>query len=242
MTTEAVDAYGGISFAPELLEEAATTLREGGFPLHVDHDLSRPIRTRNLDLRVEERADGVFALCFTVDVHPDDVGAIGSRGFASATVFAPLARDEVESDDAGRPIDVRADHAWFDDEAIIVAEGLLLSQGVGSSDLSVGRAYQFSLVPDPQIYISLLWDVYVGLGINALYDGIRSLLFSRRTPPGGDEASETVVNITIVDGERSMTAIVKTNDHDAAMKALDTLDAGSRPSERPGRDHDDVGS
>ena len=236
MTSERIEAYGGIAFPATLLRSFAEGLDGGQIPFHLDHDLTKPSRIRNIEIFVKDRDDGISELRFRAEMHADDLQYIDSRPGMSATVTSPLARDE----DASRPRDtslqLSADHAWFADEALIGAEEQLLARGLPAGKLSVERAFQFSVIPDAQIFVVVVLPFMLSLGASALWDGIKHLLAGRRTPPGGDPAAPTTVNIEITDGDRTLRAVVTTVDDDVAKRAVESVEALARQFQQSRKD------
>lgn len=224
MTSDPIEAYGGISVAVEMLRKLAEQINTDGVPFHVDHNLSKPIRMRGFEAFVESRHDGVDELKFRAEIHEADRHWLESRLGVSATLKVPLARDQNEASDEGASIRISADHAWFDDDALIEAEEQLITQGVGRELIRVERAYQFSFVPDPQIFVEVVYPFLLSVGSSAVWDGIKKVFRRRRTPSGGDAKALTVVNISIVDGDRSLNAVVTTSDEAVAQHAVQALD------------------
>lgn len=224
MTSQPIEAYGGISIPTEMLRNLAQHLNKGGVPFHVDHNMSKPIRMRGFEAFVESRHGGADELRFRAEIHEGDRHWLESRPGVSAIIMAPLARDENEANNEGASMRISADHAWFDDEALIEAEEQLITQGVDRELIRVERAYQFSLVPDPQIFIEVVYPFLLSIGSSAVWDGIKKVFGRRRTPSGGDEKALTAVNISIADGDRSLTAVVTTSDETVAQRAVESLD------------------
>ncbi|WP_431277879.1 hypothetical protein [Leifsonia poae] len=224
MTSEPIKAYGGIAFPATLLRSFAEKIDGGSFPFHLDHDLTKPIRIRSVEVFVHDRNDGISELRFRAEMHADDVHFIDSRPGVSATVMSPLARDEHSPRQFDAQFQLSADHAWFEDEALIGVEERLIELGVPADSLLVQRAYQFAVVPGPQIYIDVAFSVLLSVGASAIWDGIKLLFARRRTPPGGDATTPTTVNIEITDGSRVLRAVVTTDDLDVAKRAIDSLE------------------
>ncbi|MDY0909518.1 hypothetical protein [Microbacterium sp. CFBP9034] len=224
MTTERIGAYGGTGFDREMLESAAASIKANGLPMHVEHDLGRPIRVRNFDAFVENRADGIDLLRFSVEIHPDDAHWANDLGSVSFTMTTPIDRPSGYVEPDAPEIAISADHAWFDDDAILAAETAMRSAGVAPELISAERALQFSFLPDPQIFLSVAMDLLTGLGSSAIWEGVLILFRSRRTPPGGDAEKSTTINLTLLNDESSMTAVIETNSEAVALRALDSVD------------------
>lgn len=228
MTSDVVAAYGGVVFPPEALEQVAEALRSGTMPLHVDHDLRKPMRIRNLDAYVRERADGIHELRFTVDVHPDDVLAFGDRKGMSTTIMVPLDRDDGYREPTNPSLEIAADAAWFPDVDLIAAEGALVAIGIPTDQIRTERALQFGFTPDPQIFVTIPLDLLISVGASALWAGIVRLFRGRKTPDGGVSTARTKINVTVTKGDRSVTAVVETNDEAIASRAIDALEVFGR--------------
>lgn len=225
MTSEPIEAYGGVAFPSALLRSFAERMDGGRLPFHLDHDLTKPIRVRDVEIFAHDRDDGITELRFRAVMHVEDLHFIDSRPGMSATVMTPLARDEHSPGKPGAPLQLSADHAWFTDEALIDAEARLVQRGAQFDSLLVQRAYQFAMVPDPQIYIDVAASVLISVGASAIWDGIKVLIARRRTPPGADSSIPTTVNIEIADGSRSLRTVVTTADVEVAQRAIEALDA-----------------
>lgn len=224
MTTERIGAYGGFRFSREALESAAAAIRLNGLPMHVEHDLRRPLRTRNIDAFVESREDGIDMLQFTLEIHLDDAHWVDTFRAISFTITTPLPRPLEYLEPESPRVSLSADNAWFDDESILAAESAIRSNGVSSEDVLAERAFQFSFVPDPQIFMTVSVALLTGVAANALWSGVVHLFRSRRTPAGGNADRPTIVNLTLVDGDASMTAVVETESEVVAMRALENID------------------
>lgn len=224
MTGDPIEAYDGLSFPVELLRKLAQQVNAGGLRFHIDHNLSRPIRMRAFEAFVERRDDSVYEVRFRAEIHEGDRHWLESRSGVSVMLTAPLARDENEASNEGASMRISADHAWFDDDALIEAEDQLITQGVGRDLIQVERAYQFSFMPDPQIFVQVVFPFLLNIGSSAVWDGIKKIFTRRRTPSGGDANTLTAVNISIVDGDRSLDAVVTTNDEAVVQRAMDSLD------------------
>lgn len=224
MTSERIDAYGGIRIPGEVLREMASEIEQGPFPFHIEHDLSRPIRARNFTASVETRSDGIDELKFSVEIHPEDAVKFESMQKMSATIMTPIDRDAHAHPNRHRRVRLGADHAWFDDEALVAAEERLVNVGVRLEDLSIERALQFSQIPDPQIFLTIVYPILSSIGASAIWDAIKLLLRRRKTPRGGDDGSSTILNVTVTEGERSLTASIATNDAGVAERAFESLD------------------
>lgn len=224
MTSEPIEAYGGISIPAEMLRDLAQQIEATEVPFHLDHNMSRPLRVRGFEAFVESRPDGIDELRFQAEIHEGDFHWLGSRQGVSATIMAPLARDQngVRNDCAAMRLS--ADHAWFADDALIEAEEQLIARGIAREIIQVERAYQFSFVPDPQIFVDVAYPILLSIGASAIWDGTKKLFGQRRTPSGGDATAPTVVNVSIADGERSLKAVVTTSDEAVAQRAIESLD------------------
>lgn len=223
MTSDPIEAYGGVSIPPEMLKEIARQIEAREIPFHLDHNLSKPLRVRGLEAFVESRQDGIDELRFQAEIHEDDFHWLESRPGLSATIMAPLARDQNEERKCDAAIRLSADHAWFSDDALIGVEERLVRIGVARELIQIQRAYQFSVVPDPQIFIDLTYQLLLSIGSNGIWDGIKNLFGQRRTPKGGEPLAPTVVNVSIDNGERSIKAVVTTNDVAVAQRAVESL-------------------
>jgi hypothetical protein len=232
MTSEPIRAYGGIVIPQEALVALASSLDAARLPMHLDHDLSRPLRIRDSKVWVEEGKDGVHLLRMAYEIHPDDFDAVGARKGMSATIHSPIPGHEVPADAEAPLIDLAADNAWFDDEAILSAGETYRLAGVAGARVRTGRAYQFSAIPDPQIYITILPELVLGLSTgvlgNMIWDGLKRLFQRRRTPQGALSDTPTIMNIQVTDGQRSLTGVVQTNSDVVAQRAVSAFETLAR--------------
>ncbi|WP_449407310.1 hypothetical protein [Microbacterium maritypicum] len=227
MTDERITAYGGFSVPVEFLEAAAAQINRHGLPMHVEHDLARPIRVRNVSAHVHH--DGEFnQLRCELEVHRDDAPRFESLPGMSVTMMRPIDRDAELRVETWGGVTISADHAWFDDEALVAAESALIADERCDQGVSIKRAYQFGLVPDPQIYVDVAYAILLSIGASAIWDGVKVLWRRRRTPAGGIADTPTTVNWTISDSEHSLTAVIKTGDETNAARAIDSLEQATR--------------
>ena len=224
MTSERISAYGGISFPRSVLESAAVSIRSGAVPLHVDHDLTRPVRTRNADAFVHTRSDGIHELRTSFEIDTEDLHLVGLRSGLSVMLTTPVERPVEYLEPTDPTFRISADHAWFSDEALLEAEVGLIAQGIRADSIDVQRAYQFNAVPDPQIYVEVAVNLLTGVAGSAIWAGLARLFRGRRTPVDGNASLPTTINLTLVNGGRSVKATVQTNDEDVAIRALESLD------------------
>ncbi|MDQ0212117.1 hypothetical protein [Arthrobacter bambusae] len=224
MTSDPIEAYGGVSFPVETLQQLAQQINTSGVSHHVDHNLSKPIRMRGFEAFVESRDDGIHEIKFRAEIHEGDRHWLESHPGVSATITTPLARDRKKASNEGASMRISADHAWFDDDALIEAEDQFITQGVGRELIQVERAYQFSFVPDPQIFVEVVYPFLLSIGSSAVWDGIKKVFGHRRTPSGADVGTLTSINMSVVNGDRSLNAVVTTSDEVVAQRAMESLD------------------
>lgn len=231
MTTQAIQAYGGVAFSREALEMAAASLNAGDVPMHADHDQSQRVRVQNLRAWVDDGTEGFYRLRLTYEIHPDDAHYVANRRGMSAAMRVPVEGRE-DSGEGVATVELSADHAWFGDEALLQAEALIISGGLEASHIRTERVYQFSFVPDPQIFVTivlpLVGTIAAGALGSALWDAVKTLFRQRRTPPNGDPQTPTRVNLRLEDGDRSLTGIVETEDANVANRAIDAFDTLAR--------------
>lgn len=227
MTSQAIEAYGGIQFSREALEMGADSVDAGDVPVQVDHDQAQPVRVRNLRAWVDDGTDGFYRLKLAYEIHPEDAHYVAQRLGMSAETRAPIdGRDYL--DDLKSGVELSADHAWFEDDALLESESSIVACGLSANFIRTDRVYQFSFAPDPHIFITvvlpLAGSVAAGALGSALWDAVKALFRRRRTPPNGDPHTPTRMNLRLEDGERSLTGIVETEDEAVANRAIDTFD------------------
>lgn len=224
ITTHPIPAYGGFQAPVGLLERIADEFNAGSVPMHAHHDLTDPIRTRSIGAAVRARDDGYHELVLTGEVHADDWSRVGHLSGMSVTLNVPIGDDVGGSSASGDSVTIAADAGWFADSAIIEAAERI----GGDIETQPARAYQFGLVPDPQVYVELTMATLQALGPNlaasALWDGLKHLLRRRRVPDNADGSSRTVINFSLTDRAGWTAALdVDTEDPETARYAIDKL-------------------
>jgi hypothetical protein len=231
MTSQAIEAYGGVRFSREALEMGAASLNAGNVPMQADHNQTKPVRVRNLRAWVDDGADGFYRLKLSYEIHPEDAHIVANRRGMSAAMRAPIDGRE-DLGEVQTAIDLSADHAWFDDDALLAAESLVIAGGLLRTDIRTERVYQFSFVPDPQIFVTVVLPfagvIATGALGSALWDAVKLLFQRRRTPPNGDAHKPTRVNLRLEDGGRSLSGIVETQDETVANRAIDAFEGLAR--------------
>ncbi|MGL5823806.1 MAG: hypothetical protein ACRCYU_03045 [Nocardioides sp.] len=178
-TTHAIPAYGGIQLPKQLLDQVAEALASGTMPMHIGHDISRPIFVSGVEAGVEQLDDGHFAAWaeFNVDAdvwsaHEMEVASTGAPGGMSISFTGPLSGQSRPSESL---LIVAADGHHFDEEEIVAAVVILGRLG---ADCGGEVLYQFSFEPVAKILIDVVWPAVMSLGPNfaasALYDAARS--------------------------------------------------------------------
>jgi len=223
MTSERIPAYGGISIPSETLQALAEQMNARPVPVHLDHDLSKPVRFRGTRVFVAARPDGIDELRFAAEIHEEDLPLFEERKAMSATLRTPIERDAESVVREGAALEISGDHAWFDDAALIDAELQFLNLGVSRDVIRVQRAYQFGLLPEPQIFLDIIYPLLVSVGSASVWDGIKSTFKRRKTPRGGSAETPTVINLEILDGNRSLRAVVTTHDEAVIQLSRCTL-------------------
>lgn len=221
-TSERINAYGGFRFSPEVLERFAEAMNQGAIPMNVQHDLRRPLRVRNTACRVIRGSDGLSRLQMTGQIHAADWADSSAMTGMSITVVEPISSNEWAEEGGALAWKLACDSAWFTDESILEAGALLPRQ------IEISRVYQFSFVPDPQVFIEIVGSgafqaVAAGLVSNALSAAIGALFARRRTPPGAAAETPTRVSIIVEDGARKVSSIIETNDADSVNRAIDSF-------------------
>src|SRR3546814_16840062 len=106
----------------------------------------------------------------------------------SAAMRSPLDGREAQSRSAVA-VELSADNAWFDDDAMLETETLILAAGVPLASIRTARFYQFSFVPDPHIFLTIVLPLAgtfaTGAVLTPLCAAVNSLFRPRSTPPHG---------------------------------------------------------
>jgi hypothetical protein len=173
-TTHPIAAYGGIRLGDSILHDMAKAIRTGAIPMHIGHDIRRPLMVSNVDAGVEQLKDGYLAAWAEFDVDADAwaeyeaerdaVGAPGGMSF-SATETIPGSVPTIEAMTA-----VAADASHFDDTTILRAARELEPIGTAPA----GRLYQFAFTPEAKVILDLVASVLAARApriiTTALYD------------------------------------------------------------------------
>src|SRR3546814_1757814 len=88
------------------------------------------------DLWVDDGTEGFFRLKLSYEIHPDDAHYVADRRGMSAAMRSPLDGREAQSRSAVA-VELSADNAWFDDDAMLETETLIVAAGVPK----IGRAH-----------------------------------------------------------------------------------------------------
>lgn len=222
-TTHPIPAYGGVQLPRQVLDQVASAVASGAMPMHLGHDISRPIAVADVLTGIEQLDDGHFAVWAEFDVdaevwaaHESEVAAAGAPGGMSISFTGPLAGRSLASDS---PLVVAADGHHFDDVEIDSAAAILGRLGV---DAGGEVLYQFSFEPVAKVIIDVVWPVVMSLGPNlvasAIYDAARSFFRPGR--------STVVFNICFKEtrrGARRVKVHIEASNETELSAALDRL-------------------
>lgn len=229
-TTHPIAAYGGIQLSESVLHDMAKALRTGAVPMHVGHDIRRPLATSNVDAGVEKLEDGYLAVWAEFDVDADawaefeaERDASGAPGGISFSATEPITRDEQVRQAV---VAVAADASYFDDSTILRAARELELVGTTGAE----RLYQFAFTPDPKVVLELATSVVTShrpkVLADALYNAAR--IFIRPGLP-------TTYNISLresPDSPSSLRVHLSTDDAEVLRHALSQIPSLLRTAAR----------
>lgn len=181
-TTHPVEVYGGLRLGRNVMEDLARAVKAGDLPMHLNHDVRRPLQVEIIDTGVEELPDGEFAAWAEYLVDEDaweawqaEVKAAGAPGGMSFTFSIPIGRPTAESTPAEAQLAGDAAH-YSDDELSGAAAAL---QSVVSVEVEAEELFQFNAVSVAMVVIEFTTDLLASLGPNllasALWDACKLL-------------------------------------------------------------------
>jgi len=186
-TTQPVEAYGGFQVGVEMLEDFAAGVKSGAIPMHLHHDIRRPLHISNVESGVRERSDGEWEAWASYDVpeaewdeYASELDEADAPGGMSFTVFM----SQIEIDgvrDVGVSAQIHADAAYFTSAQIQESARELASQ---ASVVRAGYAYQFAHIPEPLVVLQIVGSGLLLLGPDLaaswLYDALKGLIKRKR--------------------------------------------------------------
>jgi hypothetical protein len=183
-----------------MLEELAEGVRSGTIPMHLHHDIRRPLHISNVESGVRQRPDGEWEAWATYEVPAaewddyarelDDLGAPGGMSFTTS-----VSRMEIDGEHSvDLTVQIHADAAYFTSAQIQRAARELAAQGAG---VRAGYIYQFAFEPEPLVVVHIVGSAVAILGPNIvaswLYDALKGLV--RRERQGGPDRPASRFNI-----------------------------------------------
>jgi hypothetical protein len=149
-------------------------------PMHISHDITRPLSPTNVQAGVERLDDGHLAAWIEFDtdanawaMYEAERDAAGALGGFSFSVTRPI--DEIVDDDQSQVV-VAADAGYFEDSTITAASEVLSIVGVSRAE----RLYQFAAGPDAKVIVEFIMSGLAGIALNmiasALYDAAKLFL------------------------------------------------------------------
>lgn len=225
MTTQPVEAYGGVQFDERIVAEVADAVASGRLPMHFNHDISRPVGISNVTAGTETLPDGHVAAWAEFDVDADvwktfqnDVAEAGAPGGMSVSLTVPLADEGFEPD---ADTVVAADAHHFSDSDIRAAMNELTRL---DARVHGQRLMQFSFEPTAKVIFELVVPVVQALGPNlaasVLYDAAKHFFLK----PGRTGA--IVFNVMFREsrrGTKTLKVHIKANDAEQFRTALENL-------------------
>ncbi len=169
-TTHPVDVYGGLRLSRSVMEDLAAAVKAGDLPMHLDHDIRRPLAAEVVDTGVEELPDGEFAAWaeYLIDEKAwedwqSELKAAGAPGGMSFTFLIPISRSVQP---AGAEAQVAGDAAHYSDDELTEAAATL--ERAFSRPTDADQLYQFNAVSVAMVVIELTSDLLASVGPNVL--------------------------------------------------------------------------
>jgi hypothetical protein len=218
-TSHRVEKYGGVALADAALQQIVDALNDGTLPMIGHHDLTRPIRTKDVEAALVQLDDGERAVRMTGLIDERDWDAVGQVRGMSFTTTERLGRADglhAEKD----PLSLSADAGWFDDETI--AEAASIMSEVAPVDGA--RLLQFSAIDLARVVLDIGYNTVAALGpgiaTNAVWDGIKFLLTHRNRREGFDDSPSRIeLRTDLATG--AVTGIIDTSEPEVAKLALE---------------------
>ncbi len=185
-----------------------------------NHDLTKPIRTRDLEAKLVTLDDGERAVRLTGMVVQADWEAVGLVGGMSFSTSESIGRAAGLNPDADE-LTLLADAGWFDDQSIGDASGIISRL----APVKGARLYQFSAIDDARVILEMglafVASCGPGLATSAVWDGIKYLLAHRKKTDDGVLTSTRIELVTDLNSG-TITGIIDTSSPDVVAQALAT--------------------
>ncbi len=213
-----LDVYGGFVASDELLEGLAEAMNSGPFPMHFNHDLRRPIGTRNPRGWTERDEEGFLIVKGSVEIlksdadfYQDQLAQFDAPGGMSYS-FTSLLGDADQDVDSPAVAYIAGDAAHFDEESILAAAAELKPLG----PVQGRHLYQFDAEVLPVIILflangaaSVSWNLVSAY----FYDALKKL----QLKPG---TQIQIVKEVGPNGQR-VSGTVETSDSEVAKAAIE---------------------
>jgi hypothetical protein len=223
-TDQPVEAYGGIRFSVEALQQLAHQVMQPGAEMLVNHDSTRPLNPSNVhaEVRWNERGWHEVFIRFQADADAwaeftAETSALGVPGGMSISTRTSLAIGGT----GDRPaVKIAADAHHFS-PADLEEAGMHLLPSV---DVELQELFQFSTEPLARVVIEYGLEVVRAVPPDMLaallYDSVKGLVRKRR-----DAGGKTTVDFSITEtpGMRITRATVTTDSESVALKAIEAL-------------------
>jgi hypothetical protein len=221
--TRPMTAYGGIRLDHNVLEQLASALRAGRLPMILQHDPTRPVAAKILNVGIADDGDGYERLWMKFEIEEavweaiqDEWRRAGAGGGFSWSGSLPLTFIPTTGDGPRPTVAIAADaHFWTDAE--IIDAGRKLS---GQANVEVAQRVAFAHAPDPVVVVTLYELAKAGVAA-VLWDSLKS--FFRRAPAQGRSVDETIFEFRASEGGRSVIGRVTTRDEEVLHHAIDAL-------------------
>jgi len=223
-TTHWVEAYGGVRFHIDFMDQIASAIRSGTVPMRFEHDLARPVSVSNVDAGVRQRDDGEHEVWCEFDADEDEWSAWeshlalnGASGGMSFAVTIPVVHLDASEPALTPELSFRlAADAHHFARADLLEAGVVLTQ---LGPVAVQEVMQFSHEPPALIVLGILMDpaqqVAWGVVGNHVYDVLRRLRSGKAA----------AIHLEATAGDRNVKAIIPADTSDeVAREAIEAFE------------------
>lgn len=212
-TTDPVPAYGGVALSEETIKEMASSIRLGDSQMPVAHDGRRALNLCVLGAEIRRTDRGSLGVWLELEVEEEEWKRYGDLRAFSVGMIEHLVKPTGDSEPF---IGIYADAAHFDEQLLAEVEAKLKSSFV----VGVGRLYQFSELPPPNVIIEMTMVALQALPGNllgaVLYDALKMLLKPKHAP-------RTVFRFRLKDKQRWVEGYLETDSEVVAREAVRSL-------------------
>lgn len=223
-TTHPVAVYGGLRLSRSVIEDFAAAVKAGDLPMHLDHDIRRPLAVEIVDTGVEHLPDGEFAAWAEYLISEEawadwqsELAAAGASGGMSFTCSVPIG---TRVQPAGAQAQLAGDAAHYSDDELTAAAATL--EGALSTPAEAEQLLQFNAVSVAMVVIEFTTDLLASVGPSvlgsALWDACK--LLWRPGVAANERSRFTVTARESSRGRRRLKLVIDVPDENALRVAL----------------------